>query len=181
MEKTLTQLREELDQTTARANALFALSDDRFTARPATGKWSVAENINHLTLINSDYLKIITSALAAHGDKQGRDPYSLGFVGKWFTRLMEPPVRFVKMPTTKDWTPSEALEPQAVKDGFLAAQEGFAKNLEASLGIAIDTITAASPESKYIKLSLVEMYAILLAHNRRHLWLGEQLISTEQV
>jgi hypothetical protein len=89
---------------------------------------------------------------------------------------MEPPVRFFKMPTTKGWTPQvDTISPQAVKDGFLAAQAGFVKHLDASQGIAIDAITAASLESKYVKLSLVEMYTILLAHNRRHLWISEQL------
>jgi len=182
MEKTLTQLHEELEQTTTRANDLFTLPDDRFTSRPPTGKWSIAENISHLTLINTDYLHVINDALAANAQqpKQDSDPYELGFVGKWFTRLMEPPVRFFKMPTTKGWTPQvDTLEPQAIKDGFLAAQAGFAKSLEASQGLALDDITAASPESKYVKLSMVEMYAILLAHNRRHLWISEQLTHAE--
>lgn len=199
MEKTLSQLHDELDKTTTRAHDLFKLPDDRFTSRPPTGKWSIAENISHLTLINTDYLHIINDALAANAqqtttrqdtsqqdtsqqgsDQQGSDPYELGFVGKWFTRLMEPPVRFFKMPTTKGWTPNiDTLEPQAIKDGFLAAQAGFGKSLEASQGWALDKITAASPESKYIKLSMVEMYAILLAHNRRHLWISEQLTHAE--
>jgi uncharacterized damage-inducible protein DinB len=175
MEKTLSQLHEELEQTTARAHPLFALSDHQFTTRPPTGKWSVAENINHLTLINTDYLKVINDALAANADQKGNEPYALGFLGKWFTRLMEPPVRVIKMPTTKNWTPqTDTITAQTVKDGFLTAQDALAKSLEASQGMAIDSITAASPENKYLKLSLVEMYAILLSHNRRHLWISEQ-------
>lgn len=179
MEKTLTQLHEELEKTTARAHSLFELEDDPFTTRPPTGKWSVAENINHLTLINTDYLKIINDALAANADQKGSEPYALGFVGKWFTRLMEPPVRMFKMPTTKNWTPqADTITPQTVKDGFLTAQDALAKSLEAAQGMAIGNITAATPESKYIKLSMVEMYTILLAHNRRHLWISEQLIKS---
>jgi len=180
MEKTLSQLHEELEHTTARAHPLFDLSDDAFTTRPPTGKWSVAENINHLTLINTDYLKVINDALATNADKKGSEPYRLGLLGKWFSRLMEPPVRIIKVPTTKNWTPqADAITAQTVKDGFLAAQDALAKSLEAAQGMAIDDITAASPENKYLKLSLVEMYTILLAHNRRHLWISEQLIKTE--
>ncbi|MEM7735568.1 MAG: DinB family protein [Deinococcota bacterium] len=177
MAKTHEQLTAELAQFNTDTQTLLALSDVQLLQRPPSGKWSVAEHFMHLVATNNDYFTKISDALAAQPDKQAEGPYNLGVLGRMFAWGMEPPIR-LKMPTADMWKPPADLKPAQVREDFLTMLDTFTASLESARGAALDKIIISSPVSERVRLSLVEAYCVLLAHGRRHVWLGNQVIDT---
>jgi hypothetical protein len=89
-------LEDQLDAAERDARALVAdLAEERGGWRAETGSWSVAKCLDHLARANRVYLQAMKApAIRAH--EQGRfrrGPATPGFVGRWFVRTMEPPVK----------------------------------------------------------------------------------------
>src|SRR5215831_11449640 len=89
-------LEDQLDGAEHDAQALAAgLSEERGGWYAETGSWSVAECLEHLATANRVYLDAMKKP-AIRAREQGRfrrGPAAPGFVGRWFVRTMEPPVK----------------------------------------------------------------------------------------
>jgi hypothetical protein len=89
-------LEDQLDAAELDGQALAAgLAEERGGWRVETGSWSVAECLDHLASANRVYLHAMKQP-AIHAHEQGRfrrGPAVPGFVGRWFVRTTEPPVK----------------------------------------------------------------------------------------
>jgi hypothetical protein len=56
----------------------------------------------------------------------------------------------------------------------MAAQEVLMESLHAADGVALDRATIISPFNRRLRYNLLSMFAILAAHERRHLWQAER-------
>src|ERR1700736_5772461 len=86
----------KLDAAERDAQALVTdLAEERGGWRADAGSWSVAECLDHLAAANRTYLHAMKEP-AIRAREQGRfrrGPAVPGFVGHWFVRTMEPPVK----------------------------------------------------------------------------------------
>ncbi len=106
---------DELDEyarqfTEARADArrlTSGLSREQFNWRPATGRWSVAECIVHLTVTGRQLCAKMRGAIALGRSRglTGTGPFEYGWLSRWFESSMEPPPRR-RMPTVKVFAPA---------------------------------------------------------------------------
>src|SRR4051794_36516111 len=88
----------QLDANEHDAQALAAgLSEEAGTWHPAPGSWSVAECVDHLAITNRVYVGAMSEPAvdARNKGKLQRRPIIPGFVGRWFVKSLEPPVRSV--------------------------------------------------------------------------------------
>ena len=165
----------ELEAVRRDAAALAeGLSDAQLAWRPGPGRWSAGQVVSHLRTVNTRYLESIDRSLAqarARG-RTGFDAYRPGLVGGFLTRQMEPPVtrRFpspaVFLPAADDGSGDWRAE----LAGYLATHDALDERLHHAAGISLVKARVASPASRLLRINLGDAFALLLAHERRHLW-----------
>ena len=170
----LEKIRQEMEAVNAEAQRLVAgLSEEQIGKRPQPGRWSLAEVFVHLNLTAQIYLPEIDRAIEEGRAKglTGGGPFKLDLIGKMFVKYSEPPYRMkTKAPgmikPLLQGPAGEAL-PQ-----FLRSQELVVKRLEAANGLDLGRIKFVSPLASVVKMNLLAPFAVITAHQRRHLWQG---------
>ena len=103
-----------LDENAAnieKAKSLTAgLSSAQMNWRPQPGKWSIAQNLDHLNR-GARSLDTIASSIAAARAKGiiGNGPFRYGWLSSWFMKSMEPPPKR-KYKTFKSNAPSPDVD-----------------------------------------------------------------------
>lgn len=175
----LAQYRTEFLQNLATARNLSAgLTDEQFCWRPAPGAWSGCENLLHLVTVGRLYIPAIDEAVAqarANG-VTAPGPCGYGIFERWFIWMMEPPVR-LKMRTPKSFAPAGLMSQEEVMHEFDALNQAWLRILEEIRGLDLKHIKISSPASARMKFSLAAALALNAAHERRHLWQAQKVIS----
>jgi len=173
METQLTRWQNELHSVEQEVRLdLSKLSAEQFNWRPAEGKWSVAECIDHLALVTGLMLEnakpVLEKARAAGMTGQG--PYRYRMMGGWFVKMMEQPGKR-PMPSPKNFAPGSNLEQAQVLARYQSVMRDFAETMEASYSLPLDKLKArsAAEGGGWLKFNIAAWYAASLAHNRRHL------------
>jgi hypothetical protein len=179
MDACLSGIAPELDRLTAVAQQLVApLSDDQLNWLPAEGKWSIAQNIEHLAVINRLYSGAIAAALAGAAAGKRRDqPLLGGWLSRWLAREMEPPVR-KQYRAPKSSLPSARINKQDLITEFLAAQEVVRRLIDDCWAVDINRTRFQNPFVKLLRFHVSGGLLILMAHLRRHIWQAEQIATT---
>ncbi|MEN8373963.1 MAG: DinB family protein [Gemmatimonadota bacterium] len=169
----------ESDRQREELRALIdAYSTEELMWRRGPGKWAIADHVSHLVLTNSAYIPAIAEAARRAKDAEllGTPPYRSSFVGSRFLRMLEPPVvrRFKTMkrlePSTDDTPPAARVE------AFEAGMEHLERVLRGAADVDLGRAKMRSPLMWLMKLTLAEAVQVVLAHNRRHLWLADEVI-----
>ena len=170
--------RQQFERLAAEADALVApLSEDQFIWRPAPGSWSVAECIDHLNVTARLFLPQLDEGIAEATRRglYGEGPFAHDLIGRIFVRTMEPPARLrVKAPTSFQPVHRSRSEIMAA---FRAYQVQFVDRLRQASGLDLRRAKVHSPASTWIKMSLNSGFALMTAHERRHLWQAGRVTS----
>lgn len=153
-------------------------SPDALAWRPDAGRWSIGEHISHLALTNDAYLDAFEAALVEAREKGhlGPPPYDSSFIGSRFVRSLEPPVNR-RFKTFKRLIPPPDETP--IGDRLAAFERGmdrYAALLEGNADIDFGRARMRSPFLWLLRLTLAEAAETVLAHNRRHLWLADEVV-----
>lgn len=162
-----------------RSEALLAgLTDEQFNWRPAPGAWSLAQCLGHLSVSGALYLDSMEAAIAeAHKrGTRGRGPFKHGLLGNVFVRSMEPPAK-LKVKNPRAFTPPPEQPLAEGSRAFFTVQDRIVRALQAANGLHLAKVKVPSPITPLVKLSLGQCFALLAAHERRHLWQAERLRS----
>ncbi len=173
----LASIRNELEATSARLHALTDTMDDAtWRTRPGNAGWSVAECIEHLNLTSRAYAPILNEAIRdgrARGltDNAGRN--RLDFVGWMFVKMLEPPVKRMRVTTTPPFVPpSIDARPKVVAE-YDELQGKLISFLAEADGLALSRLKVASPFNARFRYSVYSAYRMIASHQRRHLWQAE--------
>jgi hypothetical protein len=167
-------LKDQLDAAERDAEALVAgLAEERGGWRAEKGSWSVAECLDHLATTNRVYLRAMKEP-AIRAREQGnprQGPAVPGFVGRWFVKTMEPPV---KAPfRTKASQIAEPLSAPPLPDAFArfrASQDEVRAFLVEYADLDLAAVRFPNPFVRGIRFSLATGLHVITAHERRHLW-----------
>ncbi len=157
---------------------LAGLTDDRINWREAPERWSIAECLDHLRATGHAYLPTVDAAIADARSRgvTGRGPFRHGMLGNWFVRSMEPPVKTrFKAPAT--FRPASAHRVADLTDAFMGLQDAIIERLQRADGLHLARVRLTSPASRLVRLSLGQAFAVLAAHERRHVWQARQVKS----
>lgn len=164
----------QLDEVTAEVQRLFGdVGLDVLNRRPENGRWSVAENLDHLVRANESYFPVFERVRAGL--------YKTPFLGKvgWVTRLLGdatlagsgPPdgERELRgMRTFKMWEPRKRdFFPNPVGE-FVDMQTALKWQIVACESVLARNPVIASPASAGLVYSLSQAFDIIIAHERRH-------------
>lgn len=175
----LVRLIDENAANLRRAESIVAgLSPAQFNWRSEPGRWSIGQCLAHLNIINSGEPKPIQVAIAdarARGIV-GAGPYRYGFLSTWFVKNMdERPKRKFKAP--KFYLPPSDSEPAKTLEEYRRNSTTFAELMERANGLDLARVKVPLIKPSWAKMPLGARFALLTAHDRRHLSQAEQVHS----
>ncbi|HRK36147.1 MAG TPA: DinB family protein [Candidatus Hydrogenedentes bacterium] len=148
------------------------LTDDTFNQRPASGAWSIAENIDHLCVIGELLLPRIDVGIDEarirkwHGD----GPFRYPLLSRIFLKSVGPlPASGrgkAKSPKIYVPTPNHALESTVAR--FVTLQDSLIVRCKAADGLDLRKPALASPVSPLIRLRLGAWIEAIALHQLRH-------------
>ena len=172
MHQELEEYLRQLDAIRADARQLVAgLSDAEFNRRPAAGRWSAAECLDHLNTLRK-ILPAIDRAIthAAARGLRSEGPFHYGWFAHWMIRSFEPPPRRrFRNPRLLEPV-HQPLAPDAVLREFLSLRDALTRRVQQADGLDLERVIVVSPVSRFFRMPLGGYFAFLLAHDRRHLW-----------
>ncbi len=171
------------DQLATQRSRIRAFGDfepDVFNRRPEEGKWSIGENLEHLSLSLGPYLGAMELAIdgARTAGRTGTGPWKRGLFIGWFVKSVEPPVK-TRFPTFRALVPAEALDRDRVVEQLLRLTGDFGGVIDAMRGLDLGGIRFPSPVLPLLKLDLGSGVDLMLGHNRRHLWAADRILARE--
>ena len=165
------EFRKQFEQISADSDALVApLSDEQFAWQPAPESWSVAQCIDHLNVTARQYLPMLDEGIA-NAIRRGlysAGPYSYNWVGRLMVYLVEPTTR-LRGKAPKAFQPAPGRPRHDVMAAFRAYQVQYVDRLRQANGLNLARARVASPVARWVRMPLGSGFAMMIAHERRHL------------
>ena len=162
------------------AEILETLSDEAALWRPDEARWSAAGHMAHLVIINTAYIGPIESAIEAAvtvGAPRSDGPYRHPRIASWFAGSMEPPPKR-RLKTFRAMVPDPGVSRAEASEDFDRTQVRLVEAIERARGLDLGRVRFRSPFLALLRFSLGSGFEMLLAHNRRHIWLVRELLAT---
>ena len=170
---------EQIDKTTQDFIETFGeLSNKEINWKPDAETWSIAQNIDHLIVINETYFPLI--------DALKKGTYKLPFVAKIgflvsffgnFILKAAQPDRKNKMKTFSIWEPSKSNIPDGLLDKFKNHQLELKKIIKDSEELVNHGTIISSPSNKYIVYKLEKAFEIIVSHEQRHFEQAKEILN----
>ncbi len=173
----LDQCARDIQEARHRAEALLhGCTAEQLTARPAPGKWSIAECILHLNATAEVVQPLMEKAIGqARQDKiVGAGPFGIGLKGRLLVWIAEPPPKF-RMPAPRNVRPPARIDdPAKLLPDFMNAQDEWERLIRESAGLDLAKIKVGPPFSP-LRQRLAASFPWMMAHQRRHLLQAEKV------
>ena len=150
------------------------LSDAQLAWRPGPGRWSIAEVVAHLNRAGRPYLDLIAHALAgARAQGPPPEPWRPTFIGGMMARSQEPPPR-IRFRAPRIFRPDGDGAPPPAGAPELATWRSLHQEMEERIreaaGADLRRARIVSPVTRLVRMNAGDAFALLLSHERRHLW-----------
>lgn len=171
MKTRIAEWQKRIDATTVAFKTAFAgLTADELNRKPNAATWSIAQNIDHLIVINSSYFPAIEEIRA---NKQKIGWFSkLGFMTRFLGNMIlgaVEPTRKRPIKTFPVWEPSQSAIAGDILAKFEAHQEDLKKLIASCEDLLEKGTLIASPANKNIVYKLEAAFDIIVTHEERHL------------
>jgi hypothetical protein len=160
---------------------LGPLGAEELRWRPSESRWSVAGHVAHLCILNEAYLVVLDDRIRRareRGAPMSEGPYRHPLLARWFVGTMEPPPRR-RVKTARSMVPDPDVDVAGVLERFERGQRALMTALDGARGIDLGRARFSSPFLRVLRLSLGTGFELLLAHNRRHIWLIRETLAEE--
>ena len=173
--------RRQFEQRAAEADALVApLSDAQFAWQPAPDLWSVAQCIDHLNVSARLYLPMLDEGVAdaIRSGLYSAGPYTYNWVGRLLVHLFGPATRLrAKAPAS--FQPAPGRSRHEIMAAFRAYQVQYVDRLRQANGLDLARARVASPLARWLRMPLGSAFALMVAHERRHLAQARRLLDAQ--
>jgi len=161
---------EEIEKTTQDFIESFGgLNESQLNWKPNPQTWSIAQNIDHLLVINKTYFTIIESI--RKGTHKTPFISKLGFMVSFFGKRVLEAVQSDRKKKTKTfpiWEPSSGQILKGILERFKKHQSELKKRIENSRDLVEREIIISSPANKNIVYKLETAFDIIVTHEKRH-------------
>jgi len=174
----------ELEHASTDFRALMRdITPERFTWSPAPGVWSIGLCIEHLIVVGDLFAQSIDRSVRHARKRQkffasGSNHYQYGFLGRWFIRVMEPPVK-LKARAPRKYVPPSRLTFAEAESRFLSMQDHLRRAFASADGLNLAKVRMRSPATPLIRLQLGVWLGVIAAHERRHICQARRLVQME--
>lgn len=181
MHPQLAEIVTALESAQARLHRLAdRIPDARWKSRPAPGRWSAAECVEHLNLTSRAYIPLLRRALelATRSPENTTRRYRRDFIGWLFSSIFGPLPRFRKtrlgrVKTSPDFVPKVTGDRAEVIAEFDRLQADLISLTRLSEGFPLDKMMIVSPFGGRIRYNMYSALRILPRHQERHLGQAE--------
>jgi hypothetical protein len=168
---------DELDEITGTFRSEFgSLNASHLNWQPNANTWSVAQNIDHLIVINNTYFAVLDRVRA--GSYSLPWTARLGFLVTFFGNLIlnaVKPDRKRKIKTYPIWEPSKSNLSEDILTQFERHQNKLKEVILTSEDLIAAETVISSPASRAIVYKLETAFDIIVMHERRHLEQAREL------
>lgn len=172
MKTTRTALINDLVQRTERvkqqAEQLTHLPPEKLNRKPGAKSWSALECIEHLNRFSEFYLPEFRARISTTRHTAG-EPFSSGWFGNYFARLVSPGEHKTKMPAPPGKNPAGSQLDKSTLQRFIGYQDQTRQVLEQARQVNLEKTRAGTSLTRLIKLKLGDLLRVLVYHNQRHL------------
>ncbi|MCF8464287.1 MAG: DinB family protein [Flavobacteriales bacterium] len=171
IEKAIAGWHKRLDTVTYKVESEFGpLTSEQLNWKLSAEKWSIAEVLEHLNLVNASYEKILTDVVNGTADMgfTGRIGFIVKFLGDMIYQSVEPS-RAKKMNTFPIWEPVQSNVSVEVIAEFKKHQALIKQLIAENKPLLEKDIVIASPANRYIVYKLRKAVEIIVSHEERHL------------
>ena len=176
MNAQLAAVADDFDTALRRLQTLaHSLSPEEWTRRPAAGRWSPIECVQHLNLTAEATLPRVRQGLDEARRSGGRPAprYRRDLFGWLIWRSLRQPGRF-KSRTGAAFVPHADRPPADIVAALTRLQAEHVACVRDSDGLPIDRVRIASPFNERIRYNVYACLTILAVHQHRHLWQAEE-------
>lgn len=171
IDEAISKWHERLDAVTAQVKSEFGeLLKEQLNWKPSAEKWSIAEVLEHLVLVNQSYEVVLADA--ANGNSNpgftAKIPFIVNMLGNAIYKSVEP-TRAKKMKTFAVWQPESSNVDQDVLLQFLEYQDVLKGLITKNKKLLEDDVVIPSPANRFIVYKLRKAVEIVVSHEERHL------------
>jgi DinB superfamily len=152
------------------------LSPGQFNWRTEPGRWSIAQCLTHMNIVNNTDLDAIEAAIAdgkARG-LTGTGPFRYGFLSNKFVASQDLPIK-TKFKAPKNFVPPVEANLEDTAAEYTRIARELRRLVLASEGLDLARIKTRlgalpPPLRSIVKMPLGARFQLLVNHDRRHLW-----------
>jgi hypothetical protein len=170
----------EYNKALQRIDELTQAPEDLFLLKPDSNTWSANEIFRHLRRFNNLYIRSIDQIEKSKKSTTVAEPhFKPSLPAGLIIKIMEPPYK-LKIPTLAPMYPKASAE---------TGMQSTSADLRETNKMAIDMldelksnsadlgkIMGKHPVFKFLPMSLTDLFLVMAAHQRRHLWQAEQTL-----
>lgn len=178
----LARLRDEFQAVAAEAAAFAAtLSDAQIAWKPAPDAWSIGECLNHLTATAQACMPKLDAAISAgiRASAYGEGPFRYGWTDRLIAQASGPSSRWY-LRSPRAFLPAPVRSRGEVLAAFHEVQDQLVDRLRRANGLHLVRVRVTSPVAPWRRFSLGAAFAVLAAHERRHLCQARRVAALPQ-
>ncbi|HTB31527.1 MAG TPA: DinB family protein [Bacteroidia bacterium] len=167
------------DEVTNRFRKMFGeLTTEQLNWKPNTQTWSIAQNMDHLIVINETYYPVIKSVREGTYKVPfiGKIGFMVNSIGKMILNAVEP-TRKKKIKTFPIWEPSKSAIDGDILKRFEKHQSELKEMIKSSHDLLDKGTVISSPANKNIVYKLETAFDIITTHEQRHLEQAKEVLS----
>jgi hypothetical protein len=153
------------------------LTNAQMNWRPNPNTWSIAQNLDHLIVVNETYYPVLISL------KEGKykTPFTakigfiVSFMGKAVLKAVQPD-RQKKMKTFPIWEPSLSEVSNNILKRFENHQNELKQQIEDAKGLLEKGTIISSPANRNIVYKLETAFDIIISHEQRHFEQAKEIL-----
>ncbi|MBA4251344.1 MAG: hypothetical protein C0425_06965 [Chlorobiaceae bacterium] len=145
-------------------------SEKKINQRDDEKKWSIAENIAHLVIVNDSYLSQLEKTISNLSSDENSSGLEINksFLGRIFLRINNPNSK-MRYKTPKIFIPAIQRNDNSIIEKFLQSNEKLILLAEKFSFSNLSDVKVSSPLNSLIKFNIADIYLIINYHNERHL------------
>jgi hypothetical protein len=177
---------EFLDQLAADLRALRevtvqrfrTLSDDQLNRRPAPGKWSIGQCLEHLNITGGLVLPTMARKLreAQQSGSKPAETVKSGFIGRKLIVAMQTPASEKPLKSPQQYAPSGSRLPRTVVEVFGRQLDELTNMVEQARKVNANAIRIPNPVIPLLYLRLTDQLELLVVHLKRHVLQAERVL-----
>jgi hypothetical protein len=153
------------------------LTNEQMNWKPNSHVWSIAQNLDHLIVVNETYYPVLISL------KEGRYKtpfiakigFIVSFLGKTVLKAVQPD-RQRKMKTFPIWEPNTSKVSDDILIRFENHQNELKQKIEEAKELVEKGAIISSPANRNIIYKLETAFDIIVSHEQRHLEQAKEIL-----
>ncbi len=172
----------EIDTITHQFRQTFGdLSSEQLNWKSDPSRWSVAQNIDHIMVINNSYVPVIDAVRNGTYKRpfMGRIGFLVSLFGDFILKGVNPD-RKNKTRTFPVWEPTQSDLPDDILNRFEQHQEALKALIHNSADLVAKGVVISSPANRNIVYTLEKAFEIIITHEKRHFEQAKEVLQQIQ-